>query len=61
MKVLYNVWGLPRFEMEIPDKKVICARCFCCYNLKDAPVSEPEKLRIKEPHCPNCKYKWYLS
>lgn len=29
--------GLPWFEMEIPDKVVVCARCFSNYNLKDAP------------------------
>lgn len=61
MKQVTKSNGLPWFEMDIPDKEVVCARCFTKYNLKDAPLKAPDQLRIKEPICPTCKYKWYLS
>ncbi len=53
--------GLPWFEMEIPYKEVTCARCFTAYNLKNAPLKAPDTLRVKEPACPHCNFKWYLS
>lgn len=61
MKIVKKSNGLPWFEMDIPDKYVTCARCFTSYNLKDAPVKAPDQLRIKEPCCPSCGFKWYLS
>lgn len=45
------------------DKDVTCIRCFTVYNLRQAPRSVPstDGYYIKEPHCPNCKCRWYFS
>lgn len=62
MEIIYDQWGrVKEFIMEVPDKDVTCIRCYTLYNPSKVKKLMPDNLRIKEPACPNCKCKLYIT
>lgn len=62
MQIIYDQWGrVKEFIIERLDKDVTCIRCYTMYNLTQVKKVMPDNIRIKEPACPSCKCKLYLS